>query len=126
MQKPTFVTYDDGLTGRLRIDEAFEAAGLTPNIVMTALDADVIKAYVELGLGVRIIASLAYDSDHDVKLVRLPSRGLFKQSTSSIAVRRGRYLRRYVYRFIEYCSPTLTESVVRASEAGQSIDHYDI
>jgi len=120
------ITYDEGLTGRLRIDEAFEAAGLTPNIVMTALDADVIKAYVELGLGVGIIASVAYDPDHDFKLVRLPSHGLFKPSTSSIAVRRGRYLRRYVYRFIEYYSPTLTESVVRAAEAGQSIDHYDI
>jgi LysR family transcriptional regulator, cys regulon transcriptional activator len=120
------ITYDDGLTGRLRIDEAFEAAGLTPNVTMTALDADVIKAYVELGLGVGIIASVAYEPDHDFKLVRLPAHGLFRQSTSSIAIRRGRYLRRYVYRFIEYCSPTLSESVVRATEAGESIDNYDI
>ncbi len=120
------ITYDDGLTGRLRIDEAFEAAGLTPNITMTALDADVIKAYVELGVGVGIIASVAYEPDHDFKLVRLPSQGLFRQSTSSIAIRRGRFLRRYVYRFIEHCSPTLTEAVIRAAEAEQSIDNYDI
>jgi LysR family cys regulon transcriptional activator len=120
------ITYDEGLTGRLRIDEAFEAAGLVPNIAMTALDADVIKAYVELGLGVGIIASVAYDPDHDFKLVRLPSPGLFRQSTSSIAIRRGRYLRRYVYRFIEHCSPALTEALVRAAGAGQSVDHYDI
>ena len=120
------ITYDDGLTGRLRIDEAFESAGLTPNVAMTALDADVIKAYVELGLGVGIIASVAYDSDHDFKLVRLPSHGLFRQSTSSIAVRRGRYLRRYVYRFIEHCSPTLTEAVIRAADGNQASGISDI
>jgi len=120
------ITYDEGLTGRLRIDEAFEAAGLTPNIAMTALDADVIKAYVELGLGVGIIASVAYEPDHDFKLVRLPTPGLFRQSTSSIAIRRGRFLRGYVYRFIEQCSPTLNEAVIRAAEAGQSVINYDI
>jgi LysR family cys regulon transcriptional activator len=107
------ITYDDGLTGRIRIDKAFEAAGLTPDIAITALDADVIKAYAALGMGVGIIASVAYDEDQDRKLVRLPAPGAFTASTSSIAIRRGRVLRRYAYRFIEQCSPELTEAVVR-------------
>lgn len=110
------ITYDDGLTGRRRIDQAFETAGLTPDIAITALDADVIKAYAALGMGVGIIASVAYDEDEDRKLKRLAAPGVFSASTSSIAIRRGRLLRRYAYRFIEYCSPTLTESDLRDDE----------
>jgi LysR family cys regulon transcriptional activator len=111
------ITYDEGLTGRRRIDQAFEAAGLTPDIAITALDADVIKAYTALGMGVGIIASIAYDDEQDRKLVRLPAPGVFKPSASSIAIRRGRLLRRYGYRFIEYCSPALTESIVRGEDS---------
>ena len=114
------ITYDSGLTGRLRIDQAFESAGLTPDIAITALDADVIKAYAELGLGVGIIASVAYDVDHDGKLAKLAVPGAFSPSTSSIAIRRGRLLRQYAYRFIEYCSPSLTESVVRTADGTSS------
>ena len=103
------ITYDNGLTGRLRIDQAFESARLTPDITITALDADVIKAYAEFGMGVGIIASVAYDEDQDRKLVKLLAPGAFGASTSSIAVRSGRFLRRYAYRFIEHCSPALTK-----------------
>lgn len=110
------VTYDEGLTGRARIDEAFEAAGVVPDITMSALDADVIKAYVELGLGVGIIASMAFDPDRDKGLALVSCAHLIKPSTSSLAVRRGRFLRSYVYRFIELCAPELTEAVIRQAE----------
>lgn len=113
------ITYDRGFTGRPRIDQAFEKAGIVPDIVMTALDADVIKAYVELGLGVGIVASMAYDAKRDPGLTLLPAQGLFERNTSRIAVRQGRYLRGYAYRFLELCSPDLTESVVRSSIAAK-------
>lgn len=111
------ITYDRGFTGRPRIDQAFEKAGIAPDIIMTALDADVIKAYVELGLGVGIVASMAYDEKRDPGLRLLKAQGLFERNTSRIAVRQGRYLRGFAYRFLELCSPDLTESVVRSSIA---------
>lgn len=111
------ITYDRGFTGRPRIDQAFEKAGIAPDIIMTALDADVIKAYVELGLGVGIVASMAYDEKRDPGLRLLPTPGLFERNTSRIAVRQGRYLRGFAYQFIELCSPDLTESVIRSSIA---------
>ena len=109
------ITYDEGLTGRTRIDDAFAEAGLVPDFAMSALDADVIKTYVEVGLGVGIIASMAFDAERDTGLRLLDSKHLFAASTSSIAIRRGRYLRGYVYRFIELCSPELSELKVRAA-----------
>lgn len=113
------VTYDEGLTGRARIDRAFETAGLAPDIAMSALDADVIKAYVELGLGIGIIAEMAFDPKRDHALTLLRSAHLFAPNTSSIAVRRGRFLRSYVYRFIELCAPELKEHRVRRAELDQ-------
>jgi LysR family transcriptional regulator, cys regulon transcriptional activator len=107
------ITYDEGLTGRTRIDDAFARAGIEPDIAISALDADVIKSYVELGMGVGIIAAMAFEADRDTKLRKLESAHLFKVNTSSLGIRRGRYLRGYVYRFIELCSPALTEAVVR-------------
>ena len=109
------ITYNEGFTGRGKIDAAFAAAGLAPDIVMSALDADVIKAYVELGMGVGIIASMAFEAERDTGLRMLDATSLFARNTSRIAVRQGRYLRGYAYRFIELCSPDLTESVVRSS-----------
>ncbi len=110
------ITYDEGMTGRSRIDEAFSAAGLDPEIAIAALDADVIKSYVEQGLGVGIIAEMAFDAERDRKLRLVPTMDLFAASTSSIGIRRGRHLRRYVYKFIELCTPTLTEATLRAAE----------
>lgn len=108
------ITYHKGFTGRGRIDEAFETAKLDPEIVMEALDADVIKAYVELGLGIGIVASMAFNAEHDPHLRLLDAKHLFQVNTSRIAVRRGTYLRGYAFRFIAYCSPELTEAIVRA------------
>jgi LysR family cys regulon transcriptional activator len=108
------ITYHQGFTGRGRIDEAFAAGKLEPEIVMAALDADVIKAYVELDLGIGIIASMAFNAEHDRHLRLLDARHLFKINTSRIAIRRGSYLRGYAHRFIELCAPDLTESKVRA------------
>jgi LysR family cys regulon transcriptional activator len=114
------ITYHQGFTGRRRIDEAFAKAGAVPEIVMEALDADVIKAYVELGLGIGIIASMAFDKVRDPELRLLEAQHLFVINTSRIAVRRSTYLRGYAHRFIELCSPELTEGVVRAGSAAQS------
>lgn len=109
------ITYSEGFTGRPKIDKSFAEAGIVPDIVLSALDADVIKAYVELGLGVGIVASQAFDPVRDPQLRLLDATHLFKENVSRIAVRRGAYLRGYAYRFIEYCSPDLTEPVVRSS-----------
>lgn len=109
------ITYHQGFTGRERVDQAFAAAGLSPDVVMSALDADVIKTYVALGLGVGIVASMAYDPERDDHLVLIQAPHLFAQNMTQIAVRRGRYLRGYAYRFIEMCSPGLTENAVRAA-----------
>lgn len=108
------ITYHQGFTGRSRIDEAFAKAALEPDIVMVALDADVIKAYVELGLGIGIVASMAFDPDRDPHLRLLDARHLFKINTSRIAIRRGTYLRGYAHRFVELCAAELTEAKVRA------------
>jgi len=114
------ITYHEGFTGRSNVDQTFAKAGLEPDIVMAALDADVIKAYVELGLGVGIIASMAFDPARDSSLVMLDSSKLFVENTSRIALRRGRYLRGFAYRFIELCAPALTESVVRSASEPQA------
>lgn len=110
------VTYDHGLTGRRQIDKAFEERGLVANVSMSALDSDVIKTYVALGFGVGIIAEMAFDEarDQGLKLIKEPE--LFERTTTSIAVRRGRFLRSYVYRFIEMCAPEISEDIIREAE----------
>jgi LysR family cys regulon transcriptional activator len=107
------VTYSSGYTGRARIDATFAAAGLAPDIVMSALDADVIKTYVELGLGIGVIASIAYVPGRENNLKLLDTGLLFPLNTTRIAVRRGHYLRGYGYRFIEQCASELDEMTVR-------------
>jgi LysR family cys regulon transcriptional activator len=109
------VTYHEGFTGRKLIDETFSNAHLSPDIVMSALDADVIKTYVELGLGIGIIASMAYQKERDTHLKLLSSDHLFASNTTRIAVRKGHYLRGYAYKFIELCVPSLTEAEVKAA-----------
>jgi LysR family cys regulon transcriptional activator len=109
------ITYHEGYTGRARIDAAFARAGLTPDIVMSALDADVIKSYVELGLGVGIIAAMAFHPARDAGLTLVEAQGLFDVNTTRIALRRGHYLRGFALRFIEYCAPDLTEARVKAA-----------
>lgn len=108
------ITYHEGFTGRSQLDKAFADAGLMPDIVMSALDADVIKAYVELGLGVGIVASMAYCEDRDIDVALPDSEHLFRLNTTRIGVRKGHYLRGYAYKFIELCASDLSESVIRS------------
>jgi len=108
------ITYHEGFTGRSRIDAAFAQAGLTPDIAISALDADVIKTYVELGLGVGLIAAMAYHPLKDAGLRLLDCAHLFERNTAWIAIPRGHYLRNFVYRFIELCNPELTEATIRS------------
>lgn len=111
------ITYHAGFTGRSKIDHAFAAANVVPDIVMSALDADVIKSYVELGLGLGIVAPGAYNPEKDPDLRLIDASHLFAQNTTRIAVRRGHYLRGFAYRFMELCAPALTEPNVRAAVA---------
>lgn len=109
------VTYETGFTGRRHIDDAFRRAGLPLNIVLSAMDADVIKTYVELGMGVGIIAAIAHDEARDTALSAIDARHLFAVNLTRLAVRRGSYLRDYVYAFIAQFAPTLGRAVVDAA-----------
>lgn len=107
------VTYHEGFTGRGRIDAAFAQAGLAPDIVLSAIDADVIKTYVELGLGVGIVAAMAFDARKDAGLALIPAEHLFPAQTTRIGIRIGAYLRDYAYRFVELLAPQLQPEAVR-------------
>jgi LysR family cys regulon transcriptional activator len=121
------ITYDTGFTGRSHIDEAFTQRGLAPNIVLTAMDADVIKTYVQLGMGVGIVASIAYEAERDTDLRALDAGALFGINLTKLAVRRGSYLRAYVYAFIESFAPTLSRAVVEKTLSNEpSGASYDI
>jgi len=106
------ITYDFAFSGRSRIDEAFAAASIEPNIALTAIDADVIKTYVELGLGIGILAELAFIPERDRHLHKIEAAHLFKPTTTYLAVRKNEYLRGYTYDFIELFAPHLTHDVV--------------
>lgn len=110
--KHPLVTYVFGFTGRSKLDEAFMEHGLAPKVVFTAADADVIKTYVRLGLGVGIVAKQAYDPEVDEDLVALDASHLFKPSTTRLAFRRGTFLRGFMYDFIELFAPHLTKDLV--------------
>ncbi len=106
------VTYDTAFSGRSKIDAAFSAAGIEPTIALTAIDADVIKTYVELGLGIGIVAQMAFIAERDRHLKMLDAQHLFKPSTTRLAVRKNEYLRGYTYDFIELFAPHLTRTEV--------------
>ena len=106
------ITYDFAFTGRSRMNQAFADKGLTPNVVLTAIDADVIKTYVELGLGIGIVAMMAYDPKRDTHLRAMDASHLFEPSTTRIGIRKNSYLRGYTYEFIEMFAPHLTRKVV--------------
>ncbi|GLO60445.1 transcriptional regulator CysB [Vibrio sp. MACH09] len=106
------VTYVFGFTGRSELDTAFNSAGLTPKIVFTATDADVIKTYVRMGIGVGVIASMAIDQVQDSDLVVIDASHIFGASTTSIGFRRGTFLRSYMFDFMERFAPHLTRPVV--------------
>jgi LysR family transcriptional regulator, cys regulon transcriptional activator len=106
------ITYEHGYTGRSHIDDAFAKEGLSPDVVLTAMDADVIKTYVELGMGVGIVASIAVDPDRDTHLRLLDAGHLFAINQTRLAIRRGAWLRGFAYSFIETFAPTLTREAV--------------
>lgn len=106
------ITYVFGFTGRSQLDAAFASQGLEPRVAFTATDADVIKTYVRLGLGVGIIASMAIDPKQDKDLVAIDASHLFETSTTSIGFRKGTFFRRYMYDFVERFAPHLTHEVI--------------
>ena len=109
------VTYVFGFTGRSKLDEAFNNEGLTADIVFTAADADVIKTYVRLGLGVGIIASMAFDAEVDSDLVVLDASHLFAASITKVGIRKGTFLRGYMYDFIQKFAPHLDRKTIDKS-----------
>lgn len=104
------ITYDEAFTGRSHIDAAFNRAGLTPDVVLTAIDADVIKTYVEVGLGVGIVASMAFNPERDRDLALLHVENLFEENTTRLGIRRGNFLRGYTVEFIRMFAPAISES----------------
>jgi LysR family transcriptional regulator, cys regulon transcriptional activator len=119
------VTYDFAFTTDSPIRKAFDSRNLKPNVALTAVDADVIKSYVELGVGVGILAKMAYDEARDTKLKMIDAAQLFEPSTTRIAIRRNAYLRRYVYDFIELFAPHLSRSVVEKTMRGPA-ESYEL
>ncbi len=119
------VTYVFGFTGRSKLDDAFNRAGLEPKVVFTAVDADVIKAYVRLGLGAGIIAKMAYDEEIDKDLVALDASHLFESSTTKIGFRKGTFMRGFMYDFIHTFAPHLTPELVSKALACASINEID-
>ena len=124
--KYPLITYDFAFTGRSEVSRAFETRGLKPKLVLTAIDADVIKTYVELGLGIGIVAKMAFDSERDRNLRALDANHLFESSTARIALRRGDYLRGYVYDFIELFAPHLTRKTVEKAMQGVAGSDYEL
>jgi LysR family cys regulon transcriptional activator len=119
------ITYDAAFAGRAKIDHAFALRSLTPDVLLEAIDADVIKTYVELGLGVGIIAGMAYDAERDKGLAAIPVGHLFGTNVSRVALKQGAYLRGYVYTFIELLTPTLNRKLIEQLMTGDK-DVYEL
>jgi len=121
------VTYVFGFTGRSKLDEAFAEKGLSPKVVFTAADADVIKTYVRLGLGIGIVAAMAYDEQIDSDLVTLDASHLFASSVTKIGCRRGTFLRGFMYDFIQDFAPHLTrELIAEAFQRHSKAEHEEL
>lgn len=119
------VTYIFGFTGQSELDIAFNQAGHRPKIVLTATDADVIKTYVRLGLGVGVIASMAIEPDDEEELVEIDASHLFELSTTSICFRKGTFLRGYMYDFIEQFAPHLTKPLIEEALTHSSVEEIN-
>jgi LysR family cys regulon transcriptional activator len=109
------ITYDSAFTGRSAINQAFAGEGLSPNIVLSAIDSDVIKTYVDLGLGVGILNSIAFDRERDTHLRAIDAGHLFSERTTWLAIHEGAYLRGFAYEFIELFAPELGRERVEAA-----------
>jgi LysR family cys regulon transcriptional activator len=123
--KYPIITYDAAFTGRNKIDHAFALRDLKPDILLEAIDADVIKTYVELGMGVGIIASMAYDAERDKNLKAIPVGHLFGSNLSRLAIKQGAYLRSYVYTFMELLAPTLNRKLIEQIMQGEK-ESYEL
>lgn len=119
------ITYDSAFSGRNKIDHAFQLRNLKPDVLLEAIDADVIKTYVELGLGVGIIAGMAFDEARDTGLRAIPVGHLFGSNVSRLALKQGAYLRGYVYTFIELLAPSLNRKLVEQVLNGEK-DMYEL
>jgi LysR family transcriptional regulator, cys regulon transcriptional activator len=124
--KYPIVTYDFAFANRSLVEKAFEQRGLQPRVVLSALDADVIKTYVELGLGVGIMAAMAFNPKRDAGLKALDASHLFESSTTRLGIKRGAYLRRYAYEFIELFVPHLPRSIVEPMVTGAEGSRYEL
>ncbi|MEO7727415.1 MAG: HTH-type transcriptional regulator CysB [Burkholderiales bacterium] len=120
------ITYDFAFTGRSQINHAFETRGLKPNVVLTAIDSDIIKTYVALGLGIGILAHMAFDAARDTSLRAVDASHLFESSTTHIGVPRNAYLRGYVYDFIEMFAAHLSRKVVDGAVHNKARIDYDL
>ena len=109
------ITYDFAFTGGTLVSKTFGDAGLVPNVVLTAIDADVIKTYVSLGLGVGLLANMAFDPERDLNLARIDVSHLFADSTTYLGVRKDAFLRSYMYGFIELLAPQFNRATVNAA-----------
>ncbi|MFN7834582.1 MAG: CysB family HTH-type transcriptional regulator [Burkholderiaceae bacterium] len=117
------ITYDKAFAGRAKIDAAFAAQKLQPEIVLAGIDADLIKTYVSLGLGVGIIAAVAFDAQKDAPLARIVTDGLFGINTTRVGIRQGVFMRTLAYDFIQMFAPALTRKLIdRALAGGQRYD----
>ena len=125
ISKYPIITYDKAFAGRSKIDAAFAQRGITPDIILEAIDADVIKTYVEAGMGIGIVAGHAYDPDRDRNLKVISVGHLFGNNVSHIGVKQGAYLRSFVYTFIELFSPTLTKKIVEQA-LSEKAETYEI
>jgi len=120
------VTYDFAFANRSLVQKAFESRGLQPHVVLSAQDSDVIKTYVELGLGVGILAKMAFDPRRDRELRAIDAAHLFESSTTRLGIKRGAYLRRYAYDFIEMFAPQLPRSIVEREVKGEEGSRYEL
>ena len=121
--KYPLITYDRVFHGRNRIESVFEQRNIKADILLEVIDADVIKTYVELGLGVGIIVGTAFDAERDKNLRSIPVGHLFGTGRSSILIRKNAYLRSYIYAFIEMISPNLNRKLVEKALAGEGSDY---
>jgi len=119
LSEQPLITYRQGITGRSRLDEAFTRAGLNPDIVLSAQDSDVIKTYVELGLGVGIVADKAFEVERDSGLTLINAEHLFEANTVWLGLKRAQLQRNYVWRFIELCNPRLSVNEIKEKAFAQ-------
>lgn len=120
------ITYDFAFANRSLVNRAFEQRGLAPEVVLTAVDADVIKTYVELGLGVGIMAAMAFDAKRDRPLRAIDAAHLFPSSTTRLGIKRGAWLRRFAYDFIGLLAPQLSRELVAGTVAGKAGSSYEL